>query len=152
MTGSREVLIEAMARAMAERHKAEELVNDSDPEIDAKTLDAILAHPVAVLCELESAPCPTCDGTGEGLVGWAGDGRNTVEPCDGCGGSGRLGRDGVLRALGMEQVGVVASEPMMSGERLYFTSHVRPPQKYNERTAWAASRVAVPPKETTTDE
>ncbi len=57
-----------------------------------------------------------------------------------------LGTNAIIAALpaaGMticgEQVGVVFSEPSMSGDRLRFTSHVREPQNEHERKVFVLS-------------
>lgn len=108
MTESREVLREAMCDAdqayVGEGEPSMKGAADSDAWCDA-ILDALLAHPVAVLRELEGLPCQTCRGVGERMVE-ALDPRKvdpyTIEavgPCDVCGGSGKLGRDGVDKLL-----------------------------------------------------
>lgn len=56
------------------------------------------------------APCPTCEGRGVVPVKFMRDTEDQIRvvsenACPGCKGSGVLGVEGVLRLLGMEQVG-----------------------------------------------
>ena len=86
-----------------------------DEECAAEVLDALLADPSAVLAELENAKCPECVEAREQAVAMA-DGvpalsKKTADAISAvlvatsdalgcaCGGSGKLGRDGLLRLL-----------------------------------------------------
>lgn len=59
-------------------------------------LDHLASDPARVLRWLEGLPCQTCGGEGYKATSTEPLGR-----CPACGGSGILGRDGVLRLLGM---------------------------------------------------
>lgn len=155
MSESREELIEAMRKAAYASHElvggrrcachmweADRGVGDGaafvgwGDHLESVRLDALLAHPVAVLIELENANCPEC-------VGYA----TSVTPeglpvCSACSGSGVLGREGVLALLGMEQVGWGTHWP----DGVWYM--VPPNLKADSDVPVFASRVAVPPKET----
>ena len=83
--------------------------NDRKDDIVRHALDALGADPVRVLRWLEGLPCQTCGGSG-----WVtlhcertpdGGIDQLSKGCSACGGSGILGRDGVDKLRGFEQVG-----------------------------------------------
>lgn len=97
MNTDRDELIDAMSDASG---------MPAQTEVFAACLDALLAHPAAVLSLLENAKCETCGGLGavdRPTEEWIDFGGSAT--CSACGGSGILGRDGVDKLRGFEQVG-----------------------------------------------
>lgn len=104
MNTDRDELIDAMARALCDVQKYPTGPHDVDRFVVRPLLDALLAHPGVVLRELESAKCETCGGRGKVKNDYkAQPHTNSADMrCSACGGSGILGRDGVLKLLGWD--------------------------------------------------
>lgn len=90
---SREELVERMARAYYEDQTM--MPSKNELRFFARSLDALLSDPSLLLRVLADQPCGECQG--EGRFGKS-------HPCPVCDGSGKLGLEGVLAAMGMEQV------------------------------------------------
>ena len=95
-------------------------------------LDAVLSHLFV------PSPCPTCGGAAwildTRVNGWWEEFPTPRMACSDC-------TDGMRPSLAvwrddLEQVGVVATEPMMSGEGKRFTAHVRAPLTDHEYRAF----------------
>ena len=151
MTESREVLIDAMLRewyppAVDDMAAREDAMGRMALMDMSRLLDTLLAHPSAVLAALENAPCQTCGGDKFMRDAY---GRPTEDDCSACGGSGKLGRDGVLRALGPltdRELLIVADQAgwvHLGAAIPYFATD---PSSQRAATAVFKSRPAVPPK------
>jgi len=137
MSESREVLIDAMSDASG---------MPAQTEMFGAILDALAADPVRVLRWLEGLPCQTCKEARERAAAMADDlpalSKETADAisgvlvatsdalgCSACGGSGILGRDGLLRALGMEPLDKTATRINDNEWRHYTVRH--------DATVWA---------------
>ena len=121
-------LVEAMAAELCEHY----LDDDAATSCGACSLNTRAALTAALALDLTEL-CETCGGKREVTGPVVAQGQTVgmmTGPCPDCEDSGRVPSS--VRLLIGEQVGVVATEPMMSGERKTFTGHVRAPQKDSE--------------------
>ena len=145
MTDYFDQLVERTARAMYEAAAEMCPGDDNWPSWDSMDADEREHWYIEARAGLTTAlaldltdPCPTCGGTRfdpEGVP------QHPTEPCPDCqdedgNPTGRVPAS--VRLMLGEQVGVIATEPTMNGEHRMFTSHVRPPQKYNEYEVYRA--------------